>query len=75
MESKQAHADTRPRPASELPGLVNQDTTLINPDAGGPIEFHESGVAENEVSKMACYLIQFYFLHVAFLIFSPNTKF
>lgn len=72
MESKQGHADTRPRSASELPGLVNQDTTLIHPDDGGPIEFHESGVAENEVSKRIGCLIQVYFVAFPILSFSAR---
>jgi hypothetical protein len=49
MESKQGHGDPHPRSASELPGLVTQDTTLMN--KSGPVHFHESGIAENDVRE------------------------
>jgi len=51
MESEEdhgQHGQPRPRPASELPGLITQDTTMITPGSG-PVKFPESGLAENEV--------------------------
>ncbi|KAL4529268.1 hypothetical protein Ndes2526A_g04067 [Nannochloris sp. 'desiccata'] len=47
MESKEEHGQPRSRPGSELPGLLAQDSTRINPGSR-PVEFQESGTAENE---------------------------
>lgn len=68
------HAQVHPRPQPDLPGLIQQDTTWINPDAQ-KYDFAESDSAEREVSKLGIEVTSILLLKYQLLNFIDNINF